>query len=119
MQKSSVEGYASFEISTNEGGQNQTIKVTHPTGNGQELTSQIQVQSIDDAKVIATIEGGNSVVAGSSPRPFQLTIARPDGSILTGFNGIASLDFPKNSGIFSSQFVEIKDGKSSPITFTP
>ncbi len=122
MAKSTVEGVMNFEMSANDGGQTHTLNFSTTDSNGTvvNMASPLTVKSIDYAKIRVNVPNRTALIAGGSGQLVNLEIADSAGQILTGFNGVASIDFPKNSGSFDTQFVQILNGKNKdPITFKP
>ncbi len=67
-----------------------------------------------------SVDDRDRIIAGGDKKKVSLEVTTPSGEVLTKFSGIASLDFPRNSGSFSRAFVQIRDGKNlDPIEFTP
>ncbi len=123
--KSTVEGVLSFEMSADAGSTgNNTHKLDFSTVDSKgatiKMATPLTVQSIDYAKIQVNVANRGSLVAGGSGQTVTLKITDNLGQVLTGFNGVASLDFPKNSGFFSTPFVQITNGTNSgALTFTP
>jgi hypothetical protein len=75
---------------------------------------------VDRAKIALSVSDSGQLIAGGATKKVEIAILDGNGAPLTRFNGIASLNFPKNSGQFSRQFVTIRDGKNlDSIEFTP
>ena len=120
--KSTVEGMMSFEISANDGGQTHTIQFSTTDSKGNSIKKEVPltVKSIDYAKIRVGIPNRENIVAGGTGQTVNLEIVDANGGVLDGFNGVASIDFPKNSGSFDTQFVQIQNGKNTtPIKFNP
>lgn len=78
------------------------------------------IKSIDNAKIRVNIPGRSAIVAGGTETEVNLEVIDSAGQVLTGFNGVASIDFPKNSGKFSTSFIQIENGKNNgAVKFTP
>lgn len=120
--KSTVEGMFSFEMSANDGGQTHTMNFSTIDSKGATIKKDppLTVKSIDSAKIRVNVPDRANLVAGGSGQTVTLEIVDAGGAVLDGFNGVASIDFPKNSGTFDTQFVQIQNGKNTtPILFKP
>jgi hypothetical protein len=106
-----VEGTTSLEVSSNSGGNTLSIELSLTLSDGKKIEKTIQVRSIDSAKI--AMEMPKDFVVGSPEKEVSLKIVDNEGKVLDGFNGIASLDFPKNSGKFTTPFVQIQNGVST------
>ncbi|MDD2745687.1 MAG: VCBS repeat-containing protein, partial [Candidatus Gracilibacteria bacterium] len=121
LTKNTVEGYLGFEISANDGNQTQTLNFSTTDSTGNTINSTpLTIKSIDYAKIRVNIPGRSTIVAGGTETDVNLEVVDADGQVLTGFNGVASIDFPKNSGKFSTSFIQIENGKNKvAVKFTP
>lgn len=59
------------------------------------------------------IKNRETVIAGGDETEAEIKVADRNGLTINGFNGIASIDFPENSGVFNTEFVRIENGTSS------
>jgi hypothetical protein len=120
LEKSTVEWVTSFDVSSNSGGQTLTLSIEVDDGSGKKLSTSLSTESVDRAKIALSVADSGQLIAGGAAKKVDLSVLDGNGNALNRFNGIASLDFPKNSGRFSRQFVTIRDGKNlDPIEFTP
>ncbi len=108
-----MDGVASIEVSANAGGQNLSVDLSIIDSDGKNISKNIKVSSIDSAKIAVDIPSRENIIAGAGEKDVTVRITDANGKNLDGFNGIASIDFPKNSGKFSSPFVQIQNGVSS------
>ncbi|MFZ4461251.1 MAG: hypothetical protein ACOYN2_01555 [Patescibacteria group bacterium] len=115
--KTSVDGFSSFDLTSNNGGETETVKITIE---GLKLEKTINLTSVDTAKIQVDVDGRESIVAGKDAHEIHIKILDEKGAVMEGFSGVASLDFPKNSGVISTSFVNIKNGVNvDKVTFTP
>lgn len=115
--KTSVDGFSSFDLTSNNGGETETVKITIE---GSNLEKTITLKSVETAKIQVEVADRDTIVAGKDPHEITIKVLDDKGAVMSGFSGIASLDFPKNSGVISTSFVNIRDGVSvDKILFTP
>lgn len=80
----------------------------------------VKLQSIDFAKIALEVADKDNIVVGKNAHKVTIQIRDKNNQVMTGYNGIASLDFPKLSGSFNTPFVHIKNGVSEGnILLTP
>lgn len=83
-------------------------------------SDSVILRSIDFAKVSVEVADKEHMVVGKEKHDVHIRVLDKNNQVLTGYNGILSLDFPKLSGTFSTPFVHIVHGISdSDITLTP
>ena len=113
-----IEGYTSFEI-TNPG-TSDDMNLSFRIDRANIASDAITLRSIDFAKIALEVTDKDNIVVGKGKHLVVVKILGSDGQILTGYNGIASIDFPKLSGSFNTPFVHIKNGVSdADIFLTP
>lgn len=87
---------------------------------GTDLKKNLTLTSVSDAKIQVDVENRDNIVAGKEAHEVKLSVVDGNGKLIEGFSGVASLDAPANSGVFSNGFVSIKGGKNDEkILFTP
>ncbi len=78
------------------------------------------LRSIDFAKVSVEVADREHIVAGKEKHAVRIRVLDRNNQVLSGYNGILSLDFPKLSGTLSTPFVRIAKGVSeTDIFLTP
>lgn len=78
------------------------------------------LHSIDFAKVSVEVEDKEHIIVGKAKHKVNIKILDRNNQILSGYNGILSLDFPKLSGMMSTPFIHITKGLSdTEIFLTP
>jgi len=83
-------------------------------------SDSIRLRSIEFAKIAIDIKDRDKIVVGKDKHSVLVKVLDKDGQVLTLYNGVMALDFPKLSGSFSQPFVSIKNGVSDgDIFFTP
>ncbi len=112
-----MDGFSSFDLTSNNGGETETIKIAL---DGSNLETSIKLTSVDYAKIHVDVDSSDTIVAGKDPHEVHIKVVDKNGALIDGFSGVASLDFPKNSGVLSTNFVSIKNGvNTDKITLTP
>ena len=116
--KSIVEGYTSFDLTSHS--VSDSINLKFSIDEPKLESSIVSLRSIDFAKISTQIEGKDSIVVGKEAHRIKLSVLDRNNQVLRGFNGIASIDFPKLSGVVNPGFVKIVDGVSQDdISLTP
>ena len=108
--KNIVEGMTSFEVTSTQS--NDAIRVQFHLDSPNLDAPSISLRSVDYAKIAIDVDGRNTIVVGKEKHVIKLRVLDRAGQQLNGFNGIASLDFPKVSGAISPSFVKIVNGES-------
>lgn len=117
LTQATVDGFSAFDLTSNNGGENESIKISLK---GTELTTTLAIASVDNARMSIEVDDKDHIIVGKAPHEVRIKVLDKNGKLLDGFSGVASLDFPKNSGVFSTSFVSIKNGVSNEkIFFTP
>ena len=110
FKKTILEGFTTFEISTSDGGKDLSFEIE---AQDRGLSAKTDFRSIDYAKAVVDVENRDSVVVGKAPHVVKVKVVDKDGKTLTGFHGVAAVNFPKFSGTFDTNFVAIQDGLSA------
>ncbi|MFZ3232395.1 MAG: VCBS repeat-containing protein [Patescibacteria group bacterium] len=110
LNRSIVEGFTTFEISTSDGGKNLKFSLEIKNRN---LSATTSFRSLDYAKAVVDVENRDKIVVGKEPHAVRIKLVDGDGKILTGFDGVAALNFPQLSGVFDTNYLAIKDGLST------
>jgi len=80
----------------------------------------ITLRSIDFAKISVDVSDKGNIVVGKAEHTIKVSVLDGNNQVLTGYNGIVSLDFPKLSGTLSSPFIHIVNGVSeADVTIIP
>lgn len=109
LNKAIVEGFTTFEVSTSDGGKD--LKFSLEIKN-RGLKAETSFRSVDYAKAVVEVENRDSVVVGKEPHAVRVKLVDADGKVLSGFDGVAALNFPQLSGIFDTNYLALKDGLS-------
>lgn len=116
--KNVIQGYASFEITN--ANPSDAMELSFRIDRANIASSPLSLRSIDFAKVSLEVDARDSIVVGKEGHAVRIRMLDRDNQVLTGYTGIASLDFPKLSGTLSAPLVHIVNGvSSSGITLTP
>ncbi|MDQ1344300.1 MAG: hypothetical protein QG650_1020, partial [Patescibacteria group bacterium] len=110
LKKTILEGFTTFEISTSDGGKDLSFEIE---AQNRGISAKTDFRSIDYAKAVVEVENRDSFVVGKAPHAVKVKVVDKDGKTLTGFHGVAAVNFPKLSGTFDTNFVAIQDGLSS------
>lgn len=110
LEKTIVEGYTTFEITTNDGGKNLTFDLKTKDG---KYSASTGFKSLDYAKAVVEVADRANVVVGKEAHAVNVKVVDAAGVTLQGFDGVAAVAFPELSGTFDTNFVAIKDGKTS------
>lgn len=117
VKKTILEGYAAFDVSTNEGGRTLEITVKIPERN---LEAKTTIRSLDYAKILVDVENRAKITAGTGTHAVTIRAVDAGGNALAGFDAAASIDFVKLSGTLSANFLKLKDGNSGTgLVLTP
>lgn len=113
-----IQGYTSFDITDAQ--TSDDIKLSFRIDRANVASDTLTLRSIDFAKMSVDVADKDNIIVGKEKHKVVLKVLDKDNQVLTGYNGIASLDFPKLSGSFNTPFVHIKNGVSdSDIFLTP
>jgi hypothetical protein len=75
-------------------------------------SNTLSLRSIDFAKISLEVDNRNQIVVGKEPHIVRVKILDRNNQVLSGYNGIISLDFPKLSGTISTPLLHITNGLS-------
>lgn len=70
-------------------------------------SNPVVLHSIDFAKISVDVADKDNIVVGKEKHAVHIKVLDKNNQVLTGYNGIMSLDFPKLSGTLSTPFVHI------------
>lgn len=75
-------------------------------------SDSVLLRSVDFAKVSIEVADREHIVAGKEKHAVHIRVLDKNNQVLSGYNGIISLDFPKLSGTLNTPFVRIAQGIS-------
>ena len=83
IEKTTVEGTTSLEVSSNSGGQTHRITIELENGAGRKLSTELSLESIDAAKIRVSIDDRPNIIAGGTAKKVNLEVTTPTGALLT------------------------------------
>lgn len=110
LNKAIVDGYTTFEVSSNDGGKELTFELE---AKNRGLISSVKFRSLDYAKAVVDVENRHSLVVGTGSHLVNIRVVDKTGNELSGFDGMATVSFPKLSGTFDTNYVAIKNAKTA------
>lgn len=110
LDRAIVEGFTTFEVSTSDGGKD--LKFSLEIKN-RGLKAETSFRSLDYAKAVVEVENRDNIVVGKEPHAVRVKLVDENGKALSGFDGVAAINFPALSGIFDTNYLGIKNGLSA------
>lgn len=109
LDRAIVEGFTTFEVSTSDGGKDLKFGIEIKNRG---LKAETSFRSVDYAKAVVDVENRGNIVVGKEPHAVRVKLVDENGKTLSGFDGVAAINFPALSGIFDTNYLGIKDGLS-------
>lgn len=103
-------------MTSNDAGAEFDVTVSVPE---RKLSVPHRIRSVEYAKAVVSVENRDGIRAGSGSHAVTIDVVDRAGTRISDFSGVAAVDFPRLSGTLSSNFVQIKNGVSDPIVFSP
>lgn len=105
-----IDGYASFDITNTKTSDDMDLSFRIDKANVS--SDSLRLRSIDFAKVSIDVADRDHIVVGKEKHKVQVKVLDRNNQVLSGYNGILALDFPKLSGTIDTPFMRIKNGVS-------